>query len=71
MPRPQPDPCIFPPEIQLKRILPLREAALLLGISVDSLVRHHSHLICDLGPRRRGMSVENALSIPHFKKATT
>lgn len=65
-----PDPADFPPELQIKRILSLQEAALLRGVSVDTLRRHYGHLIRKLSPRRDGMSVEDALSIGHIKKET-
>lgn len=45
-----PDPSHFPPELQLKRMLSLQEAALLRGISVDTLRRRYPHLIRKLSP---------------------
>lgn len=66
-----PDPSHFPPELQLKRMLSLQEAALLRGISVDTLRRRYPHLIRKLSSRRDGMSVEDALSIGQIKSEAT
>jgi hypothetical protein len=65
---PAPDPADFPPELQIKRILSLQEAALLRGVSVDTLKRRYSHLIVKLSPRRAGMSVGDALSIGTYAR---
>jgi hypothetical protein len=53
----------IPPELVGKRILKMRQAALLSGLSVDTLKRRYAHLIRKLSPRRNGMAVEDILSI--------
>ncbi len=58
-----PDPSDLPPELQLKRVLSLKEVSLLTSLSADSLHRHYAHLIRDLSPRRKGMTVEDVLKI--------
>jgi len=47
--------------IELQRIVDLKEAARLSGLSVDSIKRHHGAKIIDLSPRRRGMRIGDAL----------
>jgi hypothetical protein len=49
--------------IEQRRIIPLSQAARLTSLSVDSLRRNHSDKIRQLGPRRVGMSLADALSI--------
>ena len=49
--------------VELLRIAPLPEAARLSSLSDDSLVRHHRDKLVDLGPRRKGMRVIDALLI--------
>jgi hypothetical protein len=49
--------------IEQRRIVPLSEVARLTSLSVDSLKRNHSDKIRQLGPRRIGMSLADALSI--------
>ena len=50
-------------ELERKRIASLREAAYLRGVSVDTLIRTDKDKILELGPRRRGMRVEDALQL--------
>jgi hypothetical protein len=50
-------------ELELQRIASLNEAAHLRGVSVDTLIRTASEKIIELGPRRRGMRVKDALMI--------
>jgi hypothetical protein len=52
-----------PYSFELERILPLDEAAVLVGLSQDSLRRHYKHLILHLSPRRVGIRLRDALSI--------
>jgi hypothetical protein len=66
-----PDPSDFPPELQLERILSLREAAMLNNISVDTLRRRYGHLIRKLSPRRDGVKLRDALSIARMKYEVT
>jgi hypothetical protein len=49
--------------IEQRRIIPLSEVARLTSLSVDSLKRNHSDKIRQLGPRRIGMSLADALNI--------
>jgi hypothetical protein len=49
--------------VELQRIVDLKEASRLSGLSVDSIKRHHSDKIIDLSPRRRGMRVRDALML--------
>jgi hypothetical protein len=48
-------------KIEKERIAPLAEAARLRGVSVDTLLRTDREKIIQLGPRRRGMRVKDAL----------
>src|SRR5262249_19371904 len=50
-----------PPDwIELRRIVNLKEASRLAGLSVDSIKSHHAGKIIDLSPRRRGMRLGDA-----------
>jgi hypothetical protein len=49
--------------LELRRIMPLKEAAKFTGMSVDTLQRHHADKIRRLSPRRLGMRVADALQI--------
>jgi hypothetical protein len=51
------------PPLELRRIMPLNEAARLTGMSVDTLRWHHRDKIRRLSPRRLGMCVADALQI--------
>jgi hypothetical protein len=57
---PPPNP---PNWLELKRIVDLKEASRLSGLSVDSIKRHHSQNIMRLSPRRLGMRVGDALML--------
>ena len=50
-------------ELELKRIIPLPEAARLQSTSVDTLKRNHPTKIVRLSPRRLGMRLGDALMI--------
>jgi hypothetical protein len=52
-----------PSWIELHRIVDLKEAARLSGLSIDSIKRHHREKIIELSPRRRGMRLGDALSL--------
>jgi hypothetical protein len=52
-----------PTWLDLERILPLKEASNVSGLSQDSLKRHHGDKIIRLGPRRLGMRVRHALML--------
>ena len=49
--------------IELERIIGLKEAARLSGLSIDSIKRHHASRVVALSPRRRGMRLRDALSL--------
>lgn len=49
--------------IELQRIVDLKEASRLSGLSIDTIKRRHLSKIIDLSPRRRGMRVRDALMI--------
>jgi len=51
------------PELRLEQIVPLQQASKLSSLSVDSLRRNHSEKIIELGPRRDGMRVKDALML--------
>jgi hypothetical protein len=50
-------------ELERKRIVSLKEAAHLRGVSVDTLKRQYSHKILQLSPRRKGMRIGDALGL--------
>lgn len=53
-----------PPDwLELKRIVDLKEASRLSGLSVDSIKRHYRQQIIELSPRRLGMRVGDALML--------
>jgi hypothetical protein len=52
-----------PYSFELERVLPLDEAAVLTGLSQDSLRRHYKHLILHLSPRRVGIRLRDVLTI--------
>jgi hypothetical protein len=49
--------------VELQRVVDLKEAARLSGLSIDSIKRHHREKIITLSPRRRGMRLGDALSL--------
>lgn len=51
------------PEQELRKILPLEQAAEITNLSPDTLKRRHSALILRLSPRRLGMRLADALAI--------
>jgi hypothetical protein len=56
-------PIDLPPELALRRILSVAQAAELMGISRWTLERNHPHLIRKLSARRRGVSIGDALAV--------
>lgn len=54
---------ILPPEITMRRVIPLSQASELSGVSVDTLKRRYATKIITLSPRRRGMRLADVLSI--------
>jgi hypothetical protein len=53
-----------PTWLELQRIVSLREASKLAGMSEDTLRRRHADKILTLSPRRRGMRLRHALMLP-------
>jgi hypothetical protein len=49
-------------DIEQMRIVPLKEAARLKGISEDTLRRHYRHLFVRVSPRRLGMRLKDVLA---------
>jgi hypothetical protein len=54
---------IQPSWTELHRVVSLKEASRLSGLSADSIKRHHSDKIINLSPRRRGMRMRDALML--------
>ena len=54
---------IPPTWTELHRVIDLKEASRLSGLSIDSIKRHHSDKIIELSPRRRGMRVRDVLML--------
>ena len=48
-------------EIEMQRIVPLKEAARLAGCSADTLKRNHRDKIVQISDRRIGMRIRDAL----------
>jgi hypothetical protein len=55
--------------IELQRIVDLKEASRLSGLSIDTLKRRYADKILDLSDRRRGMRVKDALMLAQDKVA--
>jgi hypothetical protein len=55
--------------VELLRVAPMPEVERLSGLSDDSLRRHHSDKLINLGPRRKGMRVIDALMIQQAARA--
>ena len=49
--------------VELQRIVDLKEASRLAGISVDGIKRHYGDKIIYLSPRRLGMRIADALML--------
>jgi hypothetical protein len=49
--------------IELQRIVDLREASRLSGLSIDTIKRHHKDKIIKLSSRRRGLRLRDALML--------
>jgi hypothetical protein len=50
------------PDLELLRIVPLKEAARLRGVSVDTLRRQHRGKFIRIGKRHFGMRVKDAIA---------
>ena len=55
--------------IELNRIVSLKEAAKLAGVSEDTLRRKHSDKILQVSERRQGMRTGHALMLGQSKKS--
>jgi hypothetical protein len=53
----------LPVALEGERIISLREAAEIAGVSTDTLRRSHGHLVIRLSPRRVGIRLRDVLSI--------
>ena len=51
------------PDLELQRVITLREAAEISGISLDTIRRRYPQIIIKLSPRRVGVRLRDALSI--------
>lgn len=51
------------PDLELQRVVTLREAAEISGISLDTIRRRYPQIIIKLSPRRIGVRLRDALSI--------
>ena len=49
--------------IEAQRIVPLKEASRLSGVSTDTLRKHYRNLIVRVGPKRVGMRLGDVLGI--------
>ena len=53
----------LPVALEGERIIGLREAAEIAGVSTDTLRRRYGHLVIRLSPRRVGIRLRDVLSI--------
>jgi hypothetical protein len=51
------------PDIELQRVIPLRQAGEVAGISADTIKRRYPEIIVRLSPRRVGVRLRDALAI--------
>ena len=49
--------------IEAQRVVPLKEASRLAGVSIDTLRKHYRNLIVRVGPKRVGMRLGDVLGI--------
>lgn len=61
----------LPTEIELLKIINIRQAAELAGVSVRTLQRAHSARIIRVSPGRLGMRVRDALMIAEGKRGAS
>ena len=57
--------------IEQMRIVSMREAARLSGLSAETLRRHHRDKVLQLSPRRQGMRLRDALQLTGATKQAT
>ena len=53
----------LPRELELERIVTLREAHEISGLSPDAWRDNYKHLILQLSPRRQGVKLKHVLSV--------
>jgi hypothetical protein len=53
---------VLSPEAERRRIIPVKQAAELKGISEDTFKRHYRHLIRKLSTRRNGVVLADVLA---------
>ena len=53
----------LPPDLEGEKIVSLREAYELTGLSVDGWRDHYPHLILRLSPRRLGIKLKHVLGV--------
>jgi hypothetical protein len=51
------------PDLELQRVIPLRQAGEVAGISADTIRRNYPEIIVQLSPRRVGVRLRDALAI--------
>jgi hypothetical protein len=51
------------PDLELQRVIPLRQAGEVAGISADTIRRRYPEIIVQLSPRRIGVRLRDALAI--------
>ena len=62
-------PLIISEAIERDRIISVQQAARLTGVSYDTFLRHHRHLVRQLSPRRLGVKLSDALDLPKQEQA--
>ena len=55
--------------IELQRIVDLKEASRLSGLSIDTIKRRHAGQIISLSPRRKGVRLADALMLHDVPRA--
>ncbi len=68
-PEPERDPLNELSALERLRVAPMGEAEHLSSLSEETILRHYPHLVIDLSPRRKGMRVQDALSLRAKKSA--
>ena len=59
----------LPPELELERIITLREAHEISGLSPDAWRDHYPDLIIQLSPRRQGIKLKHVLNVRQIPAA--
>jgi hypothetical protein len=53
----------LPPDVMIRRVISLRQASEIAGVSIDTLKRRHGDKIIKLSVRRSGMRLRDVLAI--------